>query len=746
MTTDIQKELQAALRAFIAESRELLEAMEAALLEVEHGDERAETVNAIFRAAHTIKGSAGLFGLDAIVAFTHGCENVLDAVRAGELSLDDGLIVLMLSCCDHLNSCMDELERHPDAEPEIVGAAGAAPLLVQLRRYMPEGSLDWGGGGALSAEDDELERLSGKGENAQALWHLSLRFGPDVLRDGMDPIAFIHYLGDIGRIVHLQTLPDALPDAMAMDPELCYLGFEIAFDCAQTKATIEAVFDFVREDSQIRILPPNSRVSEFVDLILSQPASGAQRLGEILVACGSVTERELAAALAEQLERARPLGEVLVDNEMVQPALVEAALTRQRQLGEKQREAKQEARTIRVDADRLDQLVDLIGELTIAAAGGQLLARAATIGNNAGHNNTELVESAALVAALVQEVRDSALQLRMVRIGTTIARFQRAVHDMARELGKDITLETSGEETELDKTVVEKIGDPLMHLVRNAIDHGIEPADQRIAAGKPARGCVRLDALYDAGAILIHVSDDGGGLNRERILAKAVERGLIAPDANPSDEEVNELIFEPGFSTAEAITNLSGRGVGMDVVKRNIAALRGTVSIQSVPGQGTTVSVRLPLTLSIINGFLVKVGDGVFVVPLDMIEECTDFMNNSKDDGGTAGHDYLGLRGAVLPYLRLRDVFGVRTVEEPRRESVVVVRHGAQRAGLVVDALIGEFQTVIKPLGPVFANLRAISGSTLLGSGEVALIVDVPALLQRVGSHNSIHMRLGAVH
>ena len=734
--TDLRKEMQAALTAFINESRELLTAMEAALLEVEQGNERMETINAIFRAAHTIKGSAGLFGLDAIVAFTHAAESVLDAVRAGELSLDDSLVVLLLSCCDHLNACMDEIEQAPDDDPEYVGASAAAPLLKQLRRYLPEGSMDWG---ALVEPLESLDRIDASMTDGNELWHLSLRFGPNVLRDGMDPIAFIHYLGDIGRIAHIQTLPDALPDALSMDPEQCYLGFEIAFDSSESKATIEAVFDFVREDSVIRILPPHSRIGAFVELIHSQPP-GVQRLGEILVACGSVTERELAAALAEQHGpggRDQRIGEVLVENEAVQPAVVEAALARQRQLGDKQREAKQEARTIRVDAARLDQLVDLIGELTIAAAGSQLLARTPGSGHSA-----ELMESTALVASLVQEVRDSTLQLRMVRIGSTIARFQRAVHDTARELGKDIVLETSGEDTEIDKTVAEKIGDPLLHLVRNAIDHGIEPEAVRVAAGKPRRGQVRLAARRDAGGIVIEVSDDGGGLNRERILAKAVERGLIAPDANPSDEEVSELIFEPGFSTAETITNLSGRGVGMDVVKRNIAGLRGSVSVSSTPGQGTTVSVRLPLTLSIIDGFLVRVGDGVFVVPLDVIEECTDFTHDTRAMGE---HDYLDLRGQVLPYLRLREAFGVQGAA-PRRESVVVIKHGSQRAGLVVDALIGEFQTVIKPLGPVFANLRAISGSTLLGSGEVALILDVAALMARVGPHSN-HTRLNsAVH
>jgi two-component system chemotaxis sensor kinase CheA len=738
MSSNMKDEMAAAMTAFIAESRELLEAMEGALLEVEQGNEQAQTINAIFRAAHTIKGSAGLFGLDAIVTFTHGCENVLDAVRAGELRMDDSLVVLLLSCCDHLNACMDELEKHPDAEPEPIGAKSGAPLLAQLERYVPRTGQS--GFGALTADSEALERIGGGGDG-NAFWHLSLRFGANVLRDGMDPIAFIHYLSDIGRIAHIQTLTHTLPGAMEMDPEQCYLGFEIAFDCEESKATIESVFDFVHEDSEIRILPPHSKISEFVALIHAQ-THASHRLGDILVACGSVTQRELSAALAAQAVRDQLLGEVLVGEEMVQPQLVEAALERQRQLGGQYQPSsesarseggRQETRTIRVDADRLDALVDLVGELTIAAAGANLLARALGTAH-AG----ELLETTTLVASLVQAVRDNTLQLRMVRIGTTIARFQRAVHDVARELGKDIVLETSGEDTELDKTVVEKISDPLLHLVRNAIDHGIEPAELRVAAGKPARGVVRLDSRYDSGGILIQVSDDGGGLSRERILAKAVERGLIAPDANPTDAEVYELVFEPGFSTAEQVTNLSGRGVGMDVVRRNISALRGTVSIDSQPGRGTQVSVRLPLTLSIIDGFLVRVGDGAFVVPMDVIEECVNFVGAASQ----GGHAYLDLRGEVLPFLRLREVFGVAG-ETPRRESVVVVRSGAQRAGLVVDSLIGEFQTVIKPLGPVFSKLRAVSGSTLLGSGEVALILDVAALLERLTSH---HQRLPAAY
>jgi len=311
----------------------------------------------------------------------------------------------------------------------------------------------------------------------------------------------------------------------------------------------------------------------------------------------------------------------------------------------------------------------------------------------------------------------------MVKIAATFNRFQRVVHDVSRELGKDIGLVVAGEETELDKTVVEKISDPLMHLVRNAIDHGIEPADVRAARGKPARGTVKLNAFHDSGSIVIEVSDDGGGLRKERIVAKATERGLIEPGRKLSDREIYALIFEPGFSTADKVTNLSGRGVGMDVVKRNIVALRGSVDVRSEEGVGTTVTVRMPLTLAMINGFLVGLGNSVFVIPLDMIDECLELS-------AEPGHDYTNVRGQVLPFVRLRDVFSVEGARA-RRESIVVVNYAGRRAGLVVDTLLGEFQTVIKPLGRSFQHVRCIGGATILGTGDVALIVDVPALLEQ---------------
>ncbi|MBB3224246.1 two-component system chemotaxis sensor kinase CheA [Massilia umbonata] len=703
------------MQTFIAESRELLEQMENALLAV--AQDGPEAVNAIFRAAHTIKGSAGMFGLDAVVDFTHVAESVLDKVRDGAVQVDDALVTLLLGCCDHIGHLVDAVEADTLDSDTVLVSAGA-PLLAALQGY-----LDGGSAPAPARAASAPAAAAGSAEQ----WHISLRFGRDVLRNGMDPLSFIRYLGQMGTITGIATLADALPPAAQFDAESCYLGFEIGFLSSVDKAAIDGVFDFVRDDCQIRILPPENRIAEYLAWLDEVPEQ-RERLGEMLVRCGSVTAHELEQALAAQAADSTggaivPLGEILVGQGTVRPAVVEAALAKQRQAPEG-KAAPAESRSVRVDADKLDRLINLVGELIIAGAGANLIARRAQI--------PELLECTSTLSGLVEEVRDSALQLRMVKIGATFNRFVRVVRDVSHEIDKDIRLEVSGEDAELDKTVVEKIGDPLTHLVRNAMDHGIEPADVRLARGKPAQGTVALNAYHDSGSIVIEVSDDGGGLKRDRILAKAVERGLVEPGRVLSDKEIFGLIFEPGFSTAEQVTNLSGRGVGMDVVKRNIVALRGSVEIASTEGVGTTVTVRLPLTLAIINGFQVGVGKSVFVIPMDMVEECVEFRDDAER---TQSSDYIDLRGSPMPFVRLRERFALAGTPA-RRQSIVVVRYGSNRAGLVVDTLLGEFQTVIKPLGKVFAGARFLSGSSILGNGDVALILDMGALLAGVESES----------
>ena len=704
---------------YIQESREQLAEMEACLLRLEQHPHDSDSINAIFRAAHTIKGGSGVIECAFIEHFTHRVENLLDALRNGETTLSGPLSTLLLECCDHMSRLIDVLAaQQPEPDAALIGhgntlsarlqafldqTAGAAP--ANLTVHEDAGSVESSGGGVVNTD----------------AWHLSIRFGPNVLRGGTDPLSFIRFLGSLGEIIGIETIADAIPPAEEMDPESCYLGFEIRLQTKASKSDIERIFDFVREDCDLRILSPQSKVNDYLRLIQELPED-TLRLGEMLVRCGALTQAEVDQGLLDQKQTTpvdgedtpTPLGEILVGNKVVHPEIVEAAVTRQTQVVEKKA---REAQLVRVHADKLDQLIDLIGELVIAGASANLLALKS--------RNGDLVEATSILSRLVESIRDSALQLRMVQIGDTFTRFNRVVRDVAKDLGKDIELVITGADTELDKSVVEKIGDPLMHLVRNALDHGIEATELRLARGKPACGTVALNAFHDSGSIVIQVSDDGGGLNRERIRAKAIERELIQPADTLSDVEISNLIFEPGFSTVDQVSKLSGRGVGMDVVRRNIQALRGTVEVASTDGQGTTFTIRLPLTLAIIDGFLVGVDKAAYVIPLDSVVECIEQKNLAGD------RNFLNLRGEALPFIRLRDLFEVEGAP-PARESIVVVQFGGQRAGIVVDQLMGEFQTVIKPLGRLFANLRGIGGSTILGSGEVALILDVAALINIV--------------
>lgn len=644
MTTD------EALPTFIAEAGELLREMEAGLLECTESSASADNINRLFRCAHTIKGSAGLFGLNTIVEFVHSVEALLDRVRLGHLQLNAQSINTLLKCKDHIGALVDQVvegSQHLSAQLTSQGRQ----LLSELTEFGGERSATPAPSAAAAATGDATA-------SASAAWHISLRFGRDVLTAGMDPMGFLRYLRTFGAIAQLTLVDDLPAEVDELDPEKCYVGFEFDFVTDAPRERIEAAFDFVRDDCTLKLTPQN------------------------------------------------PPGE---------PVVVETTeRTASRTDGPASSAAGRDNRTIRVDATKLDALITHIGELITAAATANLAARRS--------GNRDLEEHTATVSALIEQVREASLQLRMVKIGATFSRFRRVVHDLSAELGKDIELLVSGEDTELDKTVVERITDPLTHLVRNALDHGIEPADVRQQRGKSRVGQIKLNAYHESGTIIIEVADDGGGLRRERILAKAIERGLVSSAQSLSEQEILNLVFEPGFSTAETVTNLSGRGVGMDVVKRNITALRGDVAIRSTEGAGTSVTVRLPLTLAIINGFQVGVGHSIFVLPLEAIEECVEFST-------VAGHDFTGLRGGVLPFVRLSTLFGIAAAPAAR-QSIVVVRHEGLRVGVVVDSLLGEFQTVIKPLGKLFQRLDCVSGSSILGTGEVALILDVPALVR----------------
>lgn len=711
-------DMNPALETFAQEVDELLTAMEAALLDLTVRPDDAEGINSIFRAMHTIKGSSGLFGFDDVVAFTHEAETVLDRVRNGERAVDAELIAVLLACKDHTAQIIQHfLFNEDESLPETLQQQSRA-LIAQLIGSLIAAS------GMPSTQQEKADHFEVDVNTTDSSdnWVISLTFKQDALRNGMDPMSFIRYLQTLGKIIEVIVTMPTIPRIEEMNPEDCYLNFKIAFNSSTDKKTIEDVFEFAEDDCDITILPPNSRQEHYLQLLADLPEDQLKRLGEMLIEIGALTVKEVTHILDEQRDdnnaEVKPIGEMLVEKHILQQPVIEQALKKQQAV---KQQINKESSYIRVDAEKLGYLINLVGELVISGAAMRLMVDK--------HNLSDVDDVASTMSDLVADIRDTALQLRMVQIGETFTRFQRVVHDVSKELGKQIQLQITGGEAELDKTVVEKINDPLTHLVRNSLDHGIELPEVRLKAGKPEKGTIQLNAYHDSGRIVIQIRDDGRGLDSEKILAKAISRGLVKQDQVLSQAEIFNLIFEPGLSTKEEASNLSGRGVGMDVVKRNIELLRGSVAVDSKLGLGTTVTIHLPLTLAIIDGFMVEAQQERYIIPLSMVEECVE-MDGAEWQINEVQH-YVNLRGQVLPYLRLGDFFHKnKTHVKAQRESLVVVRFGENKAGFVVDELHGENQTVIKPLGKLFENLNGIGGATVLGNGDVALILDVQGLIQ----------------
>ncbi len=703
---DHDAEIIAAARVgFLDEAADMLHQFEQALLVMETAPDDAENLNAAFRAAHTIKGTAGLFGCEAVVAFTHEVETLMEALRSGAVAVSDEITAALLLGRDQIGALLGEVKTG-SADPAV--HARSEVLGQQLRRLYGGSADEAPAAAAPAAAPVPVAGSAG-------CWHLSLRFGPDALRNGLDPLAFLRYLGTLGPLVHCHTLVDAVPALETIDAEACYLGFELRLQTAAGRAEIEQVFEFALDDCALAILPPDAAPAAFEALLDERCAAGedARRALAAVWRAQGVVLAEAPVGSAPP-RPAAPADAAAAVHAEAAPAPERRAADRR--TGDRRAE---EARFVKVRADKLDHLIDLIGELVIAGSGAQMVAHR--------EGSAAFLEATQRVGELVQATRDGALGLRMVPVGETFSRFTRVVRDIGKQLGKEIELVVTGGDTELDKSMVERIGDPLMHLVRNSLDHGIETPEERTATGKPASGRLGLNAYHEAGSIVIEVSDDGRGLGRDRILKKAVQRGLVAADAELSDAEVWQLIFAPGFSTAEQVTDLSGRGVGMDVVKRNIESLRGQISLASHEGRGTTTQIRLPLTLAMIDGFLTVVGGVHYVLPLAVVSECIDVPADVRaQPGRTCGT--FDLRGEVLPYLDLALFYGSEPAAGARR-SLVVVRQGAVRIGLVVDRLLGEHQTVIKPLAGIFKPLEALAGSTILGSGDVALVLDMQGLM-----------------
>jgi len=622
-----------------------------------------------------------MFGFEAMAAFTHHVENAFDQVRKGQLAISPALIGVALAAQDHVRGMI----AHPDGDHGGRGDALLGELAALLAPSPASGRAD---------------------EPAAAMqrWRIGFRLARDAMALGNNPLMLLDELRGLGHCT-VVALTDGVPDLAEIQPDGCYLGWDVVLTTSAPRSEIEGVFLFVADDAQLSIEP----------IALAEDV----RLGEILAARGEVSQQ----VVEEVISHRPPIGEMLVEAGKVTPEAVKSALAEQTHIAQDNLQAAKQAKaadsSIRVPAERLDELMDRVGELVIAQARFKQLAAAG--------GDPQMRAMAEEMERLSSELRDTTMGIRMVPISSLFGRFRRLVHDLSRDLGKSVRLMTSGEETELDKTVIERLNDPLVHLVRNAIDHGLEPAAERLAAGKPGEGTVRLEAFQSGAQVVITVSEDGRGLDRTRIQAKAEENGLIAPGAKLSDDELFQLVFQAGFSTAKEVTSVSGRGVGMDVVKRGIEALRGSVDIANGPHGGACVTIRLPLTLAIIDGLLVRVGKGRFVIPLADVEECVEL--SVEADAQSKGRSFLNIRGDLVPFLRLREMFG--TAQPPDRyQKVVVVSVSGRRVGLVVDQVIGEHQTVIKSLSRLHADIEAFSGATILGDGAVALILDVEHLVE----------------
>jgi two-component system chemotaxis sensor kinase CheA len=714
-----------AIAAFVQEARELLAAMEVILLQMEHDGVDKAGIDAVFRAVHTIKGSASIFSFEQIVDFTHITENVLDQVRRETISLEEDLRVLLLACNDYISSQIDAIafaKEEPSAdsarrrglEEKLLACLDA---IGKAHPVMPDDVA------AVKETRLPVTQRQHTGVAAKtAHWYLSLRFDRDIFLYGLNPVAFVQHLCTFGVVCDIRVIDDFLPEKQVMHPEQCYIGFEIVFQSEASHNDIVDVFSLMRDHGNIIVIAPHSDIDAYRDILINFNHSHhcVQVLTEM-----QVLDRQEMALFVEGIHSAADEATVLEElaEQTVQAVDATTSVNHQDSViaanGMSARPQPASTRDmpenqfIKIPVDRLDQLIDLVGELVIAGATATLVAKK--------KQGARYQETTQAITDLVAQIRDAALAFRMVRMNEIFQRFPRVIRETASALGKEVTLVMTGEDTELDKSMMEKIANPLMHLVRNAVDHGIESTDARLAAGKEKKGTITLHARNESGSIVIEISDDGKGMDQQKIMEKAIEKGLLQPGQSPTPTEIVNIVFAPGFSTAEAVTAISGRGVGMDVVKKNIDELHGTVTIHSVPGAGTTMHIRLPMTLAIIDGFQVTVGNMVFVVPLVSVVECINLANHPVD------HNIVTLRDMAVSFIDMRRMFELPPIERVR-QNLLLVEYAQQPIGLLVDGFEGECQAVVKPMNTLFSRTQGFSGSALLGDGRIALVLDIAHL------------------
>ncbi|MFC1769830.1 chemotaxis protein CheA [Nitrospirota bacterium] len=708
------------IKVFIEEAEELLEQLEQALLELEEAPGDKEAVGLAFRSIHTIKGSSSMFGLTGISSLAHEVEALFECVRNGDIAVTMSMIDISLAATDQLRLM---IEAHINGEEaDQIQASG---VIQSLRGILTES----GGMSPPPIFSSDSAHISGsiqpdtEGE-AQVF---QIRFKPpeNIYLRGLDPNNLVKEIYGLGHC-HVSIDGADIPPLEDLNPEHCYATWNMILTTKQGINAIKDVFIFVQEDSDLTI-------EEITSDTICPETIKDMKIGEILVMRGDINKADLDSVLEKQ----KSIGEMIVDEGLVELDQVESALQEQKLIKEACDKStdKQKSSTIRVPAEKLDDLVNLVGEMvTVQESLRETTSDWDDLDLLGDSSEKSLVENARLhrlirisrkMERLVGDIKDNTMSIRMLPVSVTFNHFRRLVRDLSKNLSKEVEFVTSGGKTELDKTVIEMLDSPLVHIIRNCIDHGIETPSVREAEGKSRQGMVHLSAEHSGAHVLIHIKDDGMGIDTESVKAKALQKGLISRETELTDEEIYSLLFAPGFSTAKEVTDVSGRGVGMDVVKRSIDALGGSVSVKSKKGTGTEISLKLPLTLAIIDGLLVTIDDGFFIVPLSTVEQCVELTR--EDVASTHGRDHIEVMGHIIPYIPLRKTLCLGGTT-PDIEQVVISGSNGRRVGFVVDNVIGEYQTVIKSLGGFYRNQENISGASILGDGTVALILDTNKL------------------
>lgn len=664
---------------FRQEAAELVQSIEAGLIALENAPDDVDRINAVFRDLHTVKGSGAMFGFTELAMFVHEFETAFDQLRRGEAAVTSDLIAIALQACDQILALLDNPAAASGQSVSILGRLrtcldGAGEIPDNALDPVPEETECMPWSGRPAADGAQVVGSVAPLSSEEVGLRVAFRLDAGALALGHDPELLLQELRALGPC-RVRALVDAVPTLDQLDPTQCHIGWEVEFEGPVSPSEVETVFLFTRDTMQLEITSIRPALSMEAVADTAPPVRGTSHPSAPAIQPVPAATRSPAPAAAT-------------------------------------------GDTMRVATRRLDELMDRVGELVIAEARLQSLAH--------GSGDAGLLSVAEEIQRLTAGLRDSTMSLRMVPMSSILGRFTRLIRDLSASLDKPMSFVTQGEDTALDKTVIELLADPLVHILRNSADHGLERPEDRVAAGKSATGTIELSAEYSGAEVVISIRDDGRGLDAGRIRARAVERGLIADTAELSETDLFRLIFEPGFSTAPAVTELSGRGVGMDVVKRTITALRGTIDLASEPGHGTMVRLRLPLTLAIIDGLLVEVGDGKYTIPLAAVEECVELPPDRAAVRG--GSSFLNIRGTLVPFLRLRTLFGM-TEDPPEFQKVVIVSASGVRVGLAVDRIVANNQTVIKQLSRLHAGLKSFSGATILGDGTVALILDVAQLV-----------------